>query len=353
MKRDFDLIRKIMLAMEEHKGPRPLDANNITGYRVDEVIYNMDIMRDHGLIVLLPSSGVLNQHAFAVRLTWEGHEFLDTARDDKMWKKALATVLEKAGTITFDLLKALLIEWGNYEPEAFDVFGPKLITTRERFQDEAIESRCLTIEVQGKSPDELMERGVPIHLNKRFFEEAAQLQNIMLSWRLRTWQPDVELDEDLADPTVSTRINQIMMPLKQIVKDEGVREQFALFARRFNERTITGMSMRLEAKVLEAIVEIHESEPSKDGMTLYFDLSMKNIARVANEIIDRENIDEEDEEDIDVSSRKKLKARRVGSIVRNKLSLVVEQQTSGPQKKRYFVVWDEDRIARLRTRYGV
>jgi hypothetical protein len=36
------------------------------------------------------------------RLTWEGHEFLDAARDEKRWKKAMSTVKEKGGTITIE-----------------------------------------------------------------------------------------------------------------------------------------------------------------------------------------------------------------------------------------------------------
>ena len=34
----------------------------------------------------------------------------------------------------------------SYEPRAFDVFGPKVIATRRRFEDGALESRCLTLE---------------------------------------------------------------------------------------------------------------------------------------------------------------------------------------------------------------
>lgn len=33
---------------------------------------------------------------------------------------------------------------GNWCPSSFDVFGPKIISGRKRFQDEATESRCLS-----------------------------------------------------------------------------------------------------------------------------------------------------------------------------------------------------------------
>ena len=42
------------------------------------------------------------------RLTWEGHEFLDAARDSKRWSKVMETVKELGGAVTFAGVKALL-----------------------------------------------------------------------------------------------------------------------------------------------------------------------------------------------------------------------------------------------------
>lgn len=43
-------------------------------------------------------------------LTWDGHEFLEAARDDSLWEKAKRLVLEKTGTLTFEALKLALME---------------------------------------------------------------------------------------------------------------------------------------------------------------------------------------------------------------------------------------------------
>ena len=45
----------------------------------------------------------------AKSLTWHGHDFLDAARDDKRWEKAKSIALKKAGTVTFDILKQVLV----------------------------------------------------------------------------------------------------------------------------------------------------------------------------------------------------------------------------------------------------
>ena len=48
----------------------------------------------------------------AARLIWAGHHFLDAARNDTPWRRTLTRVSEKLGSVSFDLLKSLLIEEG-------------------------------------------------------------------------------------------------------------------------------------------------------------------------------------------------------------------------------------------------
>ena len=38
------------------------------------------------------------------RLTWEGHDFLDAARDDTIWKKAMKRFMQPTAAFTFGLL---------------------------------------------------------------------------------------------------------------------------------------------------------------------------------------------------------------------------------------------------------
>jgi hypothetical protein len=42
-------------------------------------------------------------------LTWEGHDFLDAARSETIWKKVMNKVKDSTGTVAFEVLKALLI----------------------------------------------------------------------------------------------------------------------------------------------------------------------------------------------------------------------------------------------------
>lgn len=64
-----------------------------------------------GIVVQeLVSGDVVIQTGGHVRLSWEGHEFLDAARDPSRWAKAIKKSKEAAGTLSFEVLKQLLAQ---------------------------------------------------------------------------------------------------------------------------------------------------------------------------------------------------------------------------------------------------
>jgi Hypothetical protein (DUF2513) len=42
-------------------------------------------------------------------LTWRGHEFMDAARNDTVWRKAKTRVMANVGGLAFDVLRATLL----------------------------------------------------------------------------------------------------------------------------------------------------------------------------------------------------------------------------------------------------
>ena len=111
MKRDMDLVRTLMLRLEEmHQAPRttytiPPDANKLT---VDDT--NIDKIGLH--ILMLINAGFIDcrrmpQGEFKFKgLTWKGHDFLDSVRDDQVWRLTKDGA-RQAGGWTADLLAAL------------------------------------------------------------------------------------------------------------------------------------------------------------------------------------------------------------------------------------------------------
>lgn len=76
-----------------------------------------------------------------------------------------------------------------FEPRAYDVYGPKIIGNRKRFEDRALETRCLTLQMQEYD----LRREIPRQLPPRFYEEARELRNKLLRWRFDNYfriEPD-------------------------------------------------------------------------------------------------------------------------------------------------------------------
>jgi hypothetical protein len=111
MKRDLDLIRLILLEIESGTKSPELDT-----YTVDQITYHGALVIEAGLVKGI-AKGInpdLPNHVRFHRLTWAGHDFLDSARSEPIWNKAKETIKKKGGSWTFDfvteLLKALLRE---------------------------------------------------------------------------------------------------------------------------------------------------------------------------------------------------------------------------------------------------
>ena len=43
-------------------------------------------------------------------MTWEGHDFLDSIKNEKIWKKAKEIIKEKGGSVPFEVLKSLILK---------------------------------------------------------------------------------------------------------------------------------------------------------------------------------------------------------------------------------------------------
>lgn len=80
----------------------------IEGYPQEVVSYHLHLLLQAGLI---EAKNLPGTNEWMVKsLTWDGHEFLEAARDDSLWEKAKRLVLEKTGTLTFEALKLALME---------------------------------------------------------------------------------------------------------------------------------------------------------------------------------------------------------------------------------------------------
>jgi len=110
MKRDLELIRKMVLAVEDAPSglaPHPL---RIDGHSDAQVGYHAYLLVDAGLVKghISLVQGSEGPEGVISYLTWDGHEFADAARDETRWKNAMGDVREKAGTVTLGVLTQFL-----------------------------------------------------------------------------------------------------------------------------------------------------------------------------------------------------------------------------------------------------
>lgn len=111
MKRDMDLVRKILLAMESCESgfaPHPLA---IDGYDHDQIGHHVYLMGEAGLINAADATcqGSTSPVAIPRSITWEGHEFLEASRRPATWEAAKRKLADAGVGCTIELLKQVLI----------------------------------------------------------------------------------------------------------------------------------------------------------------------------------------------------------------------------------------------------
>ncbi len=105
MKRDMNLIRLLLLETEG-EDPKP----DLSAYSEQQRLYHSALVIEAGLvhgIIRKDSMGQPNG-TVRLRLSWDGHEFLDAARNDTIWDNAAERIKKSGVNVTFTLLSELL-----------------------------------------------------------------------------------------------------------------------------------------------------------------------------------------------------------------------------------------------------
>jgi hypothetical protein len=110
MKRDMDLIRSILLRIENAEMPR--DKVDFSDLEAPKTIINshLGLLSQAGLISLdawNPGDDVWA--VYGNSLTWEGHEFVGLLHDDSIWAEATKKIVGQVGSIALSLLTEALL----------------------------------------------------------------------------------------------------------------------------------------------------------------------------------------------------------------------------------------------------
>lgn len=114
MKRNWDTIRLILTKVEgKHDSSYALLLQHFEPFdNLDqfEISYHVRLLLEIGLVegrIDGPVGGGKPATFAILRLTWAGHEFLDSIRSDTVWNKTKETLTTKGLDMTFETIKAV------------------------------------------------------------------------------------------------------------------------------------------------------------------------------------------------------------------------------------------------------
>lgn len=111
MKRDWDTVRDLLTRLEkEESTEQPLRLGCFPDDSQRDVIsYHIELLIEEGLIdgYMSKELGHRPKAFVANRLTWKGHNFLDSIRSDTVWNKIKEILASKSVDLSFDAIKAV------------------------------------------------------------------------------------------------------------------------------------------------------------------------------------------------------------------------------------------------------
>lgn len=109
MKRDMELVRAILLALEAvTEGQRIPNPLTVEGYSEQAIGHHVYLMGQAGLLEVADITAMdsLSSQALPIEITWAGHDFIDTMRSQEVWEQT-KQALKAAGGGGFSMLLGL------------------------------------------------------------------------------------------------------------------------------------------------------------------------------------------------------------------------------------------------------
>ncbi len=110
MKRDLELIRQLMLAIELKDTRFSAQSIEIDGYNSSQINYHLQLLIEAKLAIgeVRNYLGSDQPTICIEKLSWEGCNFLDDARNESVWQKTMEIVKDKGGSVSVGVLTQLL-----------------------------------------------------------------------------------------------------------------------------------------------------------------------------------------------------------------------------------------------------
>lgn len=108
MKRDLDLVRSILMYVENANDEVDADDMATERWPIETVAYHVRLMAHHGLVDVSRDARDMNGDTIELivaGITWDGQDYLDSIREPKVWGRVKKTLAGTVGSTTLDVVR--------------------------------------------------------------------------------------------------------------------------------------------------------------------------------------------------------------------------------------------------------
>jgi len=298
---------------------------------------------------MISSGSVTTAAVFRVIDQFRGTFVFDEAdfRHSEMYSD-IVKILNSGYSANSPVLRMRVKKDGEMATQSFHVFGPKILGSRMKFGDDALESRNITYRLMPMTKEEINK---PAHLDTDFFSRADTLRNKLLSFRFETY-PKISADESTLQDIQFPRLRQSALALTSLAKyiGEDVYNSVMKFLVNYEAELKSNQSDNIEADVMVVIIDLmFGSDDSKRTIHLT-EISNYFTDHKLAEYSDRAEREYTDKYgNITKSSNYVISPKKIGGIV-NRMGIKKSRDGHG-----FYIdlVLEEKRIIALIGRYAL
>lgn len=108
MQRDWNLIRHILLKVESLSAGETMDAIQIDNFDAPTIAEHVRILLNKGLLAGKMYDTNCGSTYLITGMSWDGHDFLENAKNDTVWKKVMSESKARGTSMTMVVLNGLL-----------------------------------------------------------------------------------------------------------------------------------------------------------------------------------------------------------------------------------------------------
>jgi hypothetical protein len=263
--------------------------------------------------------GVTYANIFRMLDMYPGTLILDEMDGKGTGKDDLITQILNGGYDRNGFVTRSIQSSGGYTLETYNAFGPKVIASRQPFDDAALESRILSLVSQPKTRGD-----IPKFLPKyEEWEEIIDLRNKLLKFRMDNYF-EIDPNNDVEGlEKYDARTEEILLPIIHVAGETRLPDSVASFADLLIEERMVQKAYSLEGQVAQALADLYKQE------------NPPLINEIAN-LVNQKN-----------TSKYQINPHRAGSIIRG-FGLPTRRTSKG-----YVVELSKVNIKLITTQYGI